>query len=105
MENLDLIDWRMVGSAALWITGLAVILASFGFADYHARGDGVSLREMLRRRGYQISINVALVLFCAGLMVSAGAWWEAVLWGLLACAFAYFTVQAVRAADNEEREQ
>ncbi len=105
MENLELIDWRMVGSASLWITGLAILLASFGFADYHARGDAVSLREVLRRRGYQVSINVALVLFCLGLMVSTAAWWEAVLWGLLACACGYFTIQAARPGADDEGEQ
>lgn len=96
MENLDLIDWRMVAFASLWITGLAMILAALGFADYHARRGRGGLREVLRRREYQVAIDAALTLFCLGLVGSAEAWWETALWSLLAAAFGYLTVQAVR---------
>jgi hypothetical protein len=96
VQNLDLIDWGMVGFAGLWITGLALIVAALGFADYHAQQQGRGLRKVIQRRGYQITIDAALSLFCLGLMGSAGAWWETTIWGLLAAAFGYLTVQAVR---------
>jgi len=37
MNGLELIDWRLVGFASLWIAGLSVVLTALGFADYHAR--------------------------------------------------------------------
>jgi hypothetical protein len=94
MENLDLIDWKMVGFASLWITGLAVILSVLGFVDYHAKERKIRFRQELRRPGYQAWINVGLTLFCIGLLGSSDTWWERILWGLLALAFIWFSVQS-----------
>jgi hypothetical protein len=96
MENLDLIDWRMVGFASLWILGLAVILSVFGFVDYHAKAGGRRFRDELRKSIYQAWINIGLVLFCLGLLGSSDAWWESVLWGLLAAAFLVFGIRSFR---------
>lgn len=92
MENVDLIDWRMVGFGAMWITGLAVILSALGFADYHAHQEGVRIRDLLKCSGYQMAINGGLTLFCLGLIDSSRNWWETVLWALLAGAFAFFAL-------------
>ncbi len=90
MENLSLIDWRMVGFAALWILGLAIVLSALGFASYEARPAGEKLRERLKRPGYQRAINAGLTLFCLGMAGTAGSWWERILWGLLGAAFAFY---------------
>jgi len=92
MQNLDLIDWRMVGFASLWILGLAIVLSALGFADYRARISNRRTRQVLRRPGYRASVHGGLRLFCLGLAGSAGTWWEALLWGCLALAFAYSTL-------------
>jgi hypothetical protein len=94
MENLDLIDWRMVGFATLWIVGLAIELSVLGFVDYHAKERGERRRDLLRQPGYQIWINVGLVLFFLGVLGSSRAWWESVIWVVLAVAFAYYAFQA-----------
>ena len=91
MENLNLIDWPMVGFAALWIVGLAVILSAFGFAYYEAGQAEEKLRTRLRRPAFQRALNAGLTLFCLGMIGSAEALWEQVLWGLLAAAFAFYT--------------
>ena len=96
MENLDLIDWKMVGFASLWITGLAVILSVLGFVDYHAKERKTRFRDELRRPSYQAWINVGLTLFCLGLLGSSDAWWETILWGLLAVAFIWFSISSFR---------
>jgi hypothetical protein len=96
MENLDLIDWKMVGFASLWIIGLAVILAALGFADYHAKASGGRFRDELRKSIYQAWINVGLSLFCLGLLGSSESWWESVLWGLLSVAFIAFSISSFR---------
>lgn len=100
--NLDLIDWGMVGAAGLWITGLALLLSALGFADYHARRERVRIRDVIGRRVPQITMNLGLMIFCLGLLASARGRLEALLWGLLASAFAYFTIQSVR-SDSDER--
>jgi hypothetical protein len=102
VENLDLIDWKMVGFASLWITGLAVILSVLGFVDFHAKERGIRFREELRRLNYQGWINIGLTLFCLGLIGSSGAWWETVLWGGLAIAFIWFSIQSFREAKKTE---
>jgi len=96
MENLDLIDWRMVGFAALWITGLAMVLSALGFADYHAAMSRSRFREEVARPRLSASINLGLMLFCLGLTGSARAWWERALWIVLATAFAAYAVHALR---------
>ena len=96
MENLDLIDWRMVGFATLWIVGLAIELSVLGFVDYHAKERGERRRDLLRQPGYQIWINFGLVLFCLGVLGSSRAWWEAVIWLLLAAAFSYYSFSSFK---------
>ena len=103
MENLDLIDWKMVGFASLWIIGLAVILAVLGFVDYHAKASGARFRDELRKSSYQAWINVGLALFCLGLLGSSSTWWESVLWGLLAVAFLAFSIGSFRAWNKERK--
>ena len=98
MENLDLIDWRMVGFASLCILGLAIELATLGFADYHAKVQKVRFRQELRKPGYQVWINLGLALFSLGVLGSSRSWWETALWALLAAAFAFYAFQAARQA-------
>jgi hypothetical protein len=95
MENIDLIDWRMIGFAASWVTGLAIVLCALGFADYHAASSGRRFREEIARPRVSASINFGLALFCLGLAGSARSWWEIVLWIVLAAAFAGYTVHAL----------
>jgi len=104
MEGLDLIPWRTVGFSTLWILGLAVILTLIGFADYHASQEGARTRQVLRRPGYRAGINGGLTLFCLGLLGSSGAWWETVLWGLLALSFAYSAWRALKERAPAQKE-
>jgi len=101
MENLNLINWPMVAFAALWIIGLAVILSALGFAYYEAGQTEDKLRTRLRRPVYQRAVNVGLTLFCLGMIGSADAIWERVLWGLFAAVFAFYTWQAGRIGDRD----
>ena len=89
MSNLNLIDWRLVGFSALWITGLSIVLAALSFADYIAAQQRLRTRAVLGWPSYQAAVNVGLVLFCVGLVGSARAWWEQLLWAALAVAFGY----------------
>jgi hypothetical protein len=104
VENLELIDWRAVGFAALWITGLALILSAIGFADYHAARAGRKFRAEVGRPGYPPVINAGLMLFCLGMIGSARAWWEAVLWAVLTAAFAAYAIRALREMRRDRTE-
>ena len=93
MENLDLFPQAMAVGAAL-IVGLAIELSVLGFVDYHAKERGERRRDLLRQPGYQIWVNFGLVLFCLGVLGSSRAWWESVIWVLLAVAFGYYAIAA-----------
>ncbi|HET7011757.1 MAG TPA: hypothetical protein VFI11_13355 [Anaerolineales bacterium] len=95
MENLDLIDWRMVGFAALWIAGLAVILSALGFAIYHATAQGRRFREEISRPGFAAAINLGLMTFCLGQLGASQAWWETTLWIALAASFGGYVLAAL----------
>ncbi len=76
--------------------GLAIELSVLGFVDYHAKERGERRRDLLRQPGYQIWINLGLVLFCLGVLGSSRAWWEGLIWGVLAVAFGFYAFQAYR---------
>ena len=96
MSNLDLIDWRLVAFSALWLSGLAVLLAAFGFADYLAAQQHLRTRAVLAWPGAQVALHLGLLLFCLGLLGLTHPWWQQVLWALLAAAFAYLAWAAWR---------
>jgi len=103
MSTLDLIDWRLVGFSALWLLGLATLLATFSFADYTAQASQTRTRQVLGRPSYQLALNTSLVLFCLGLSGSSRAWWETGLWIGLALAFGYQAGAAWRAQRRAPR--
>lgn len=78
--------WGVVANS-LWILGLAVLLAVLSWANWAASVEKVRLRTALTRPGVQRALNLGLFLFCAGLAATGRAWWERVLWGLLAVAW------------------
>lgn len=98
MSNLDLIDWRLVGFSALWLSGLSVLLAAFSFADYLAAQQHVRTRAVLGWPGSQAVINTGFLLFCLGLLGTAHPGWQQMLWAFLAAAFAYLAWSAWRRA-------
>jgi hypothetical protein len=97
-----MIDWRAVGFGALWIGGLALLLAAVSMADYEAHRRQTRVAAVLGGGGYPLALNAALALFCLGMLGGGRAWWEMALWAGLALAFVY---QAARAAASLARGQ
>ncbi len=96
MDNLQLIDWRMVAFSSLWVFGLSIVLATLGFANDEASRRRERLLARLRRPGYQAAIDAGTTFFCLGMLGSSGAVWEMALWGLFGGAFAVDAVAALR---------
>jgi hypothetical protein len=86
-----MIDLRGLLGDSLWIAGLAVLLAVLSWARWIAAGERIPMRAVLARTRPRQVLHLGLALFCAGLALTGRAWWECVLWGLLA---ATWTIRA-----------
>lgn len=91
-----MIDLRTVVAGTLWVTGLAVVLAALSWANWEAKTGGERLRAALERPAIRRAIDGGLALFCTGLAVGAGRWWERALWGLLAAVWVALMVWPAR---------
>lgn len=83
-------DWMNVALNALWIAGLAILLAAFSYHRWVAAESSSSLRSVLSRRSWKLPRSCGALLTCLGVGYGlADRWWERTLWtGLaLACAF------------------
>lgn len=83
-----MIDWIGLASNALWILGLTVGLATLSYASWQAAIHKEKFRATLKRIPIQIALNMAGLLFSAGLAATSDAMLEIVLWVVLALAFA-----------------
>lgn len=72
-----MIDWRGIATNALWITGLAVLLATFSYRRYQAGQEKTNDEDEYQHIFY----DVGLLLFCAGLLFAANSWLERGAWG------------------------
>ena len=82
-----MIDFRSVAANALWILGLALILAALSWVYWVAARENVRFRVALNRPGVARGLDIGLMLFCAGLAATARTGWERALWGVLAVVF------------------
>lgn len=79
-----MIDWWGVFYNALWILGLALMLAVFSMATFRASQAGRRLGDELAAPALQVPLLAGLLLFCLGLLLAGRSWWERLLWGALA---------------------
>ncbi len=83
-----MIDWYSLFSTSLWISGLAIVLATISYAWYEAATTQNKLRLVLSLPSFELTNTSGLALFSLGMLARVGiAWWESVLWSLLAIAF------------------
>ena len=90
---MNLADWFGLAGHALWICGLAVLLATLSLVHFEARAGGNHLRHRLGGREPRMAIAVGLILFCAGLLLSTDTWWEWVVWGACAALAIFWLVR------------
>lgn len=75
-----------IAAHALWICGLAVLLAAWSFGYYEAQQTGKPVLNFLSQPNYDLAITIGLVLFFAGLAGADGRLWAKIIWGILGLA-------------------
>jgi hypothetical protein len=79
------IDWPFVATHALWILGLAVILAAFSYHNWLRQELGRSFRTQWREPGWRVPHYAGLILIAVSMVLMAGApVWERAVWAVLA---------------------
>lgn len=86
-----MIDWFGVFHNALWILGLAIVLAALSYADWRRRltVPPISFRKALAEPGFQAAVSLGFVLFCAGLALGSTVWWQIAAWTALGLLFTW----------------
>ena len=87
MDNLSLIDWGALAANALWIIGLGLALAGLSFAGFEASSQQVKLAQVLSQRRFDLTLNLAGIIFCSGLAAASSQLLEIILWVVLAILF------------------
>ncbi len=82
----DMIDLWGVFSNFLWILGLSVLLATWSYAYYEARMSDKKVSEKFNELTYALSLDVGLLLFCAGLAATEHRGWARLIWILMGIA-------------------
>ena len=83
---------------ALWVLGLAGLLATFSYMAWYRTHRGWSWRHMFSLPRLLVPVSVSLEFFCIGMGVSSllsfetPPWWETAAWTLLAILFAMQTM-------------
>jgi hypothetical protein len=78
------INWTDVGFSTIWIFGASIILATFSYLYWVSTVSKQSLREQMKRPGYQQPLWIGLVLIAVGMAGTSSRTWEAVVWIILA---------------------
>ncbi len=71
---------------ALWVLGLAILLAVWSYARYNTQVKGIRVREKFNELNYALVLNVGLLLFLCGMALTEDRWLAKILWVLLAVA-------------------
>ena len=93
---------KLLFTNALWIIGLAVILAAFSYGDWLAHERGVSSRRVLGSLTFQVPFSGGMVLVCLGLVLSGRTGWERAVWALWTLFFAWQGWAMVRSRQDRE---
>ena len=84
---MNLIDWPALARNALWILGLAIVLAALSYTSWLATSRGVRLSRALGWPAFSMPSSAGLLLFSASLAWGAIRPWERILWIILCLAF------------------
>jgi len=95
------IDLTTLTLNALWVAGLAVLLAAVSYHRWLAGQTSRSLRAVLSERSWTIPSCTGMVLTSIGFGYGLGTeWWERAIWSAIAVIFGYRLVAACRSERN-----
>lgn len=77
-----MMDWVELAGGLLWVLGLAVCLAALSMARFQARVAGESPFRRLQQPGPWAALAFGVSLFCIGLLLVSGPWWQKGIWGV-----------------------
>ena len=101
-----MIDWIGIITNGTWILGLSIVIATLSYADWFATlrssASRTRIRDVLGQAAFRIALWSGLTLFCVGVALAGGRWWERILWGILAVMSAVEVGQAGRALRTSE---
>lgn len=84
-----MIDWARLLANALWVIGLAIVLATLSHASFRAQAEKTPFRTVIARPMAATLAWSGLSLFAAGLALTPmGSLWRALLWWALVTLFA-----------------
>ncbi|MBN1487433.1 MAG: hypothetical protein JW981_07310 [Anaerolineae bacterium] len=78
-----MIDIWGVFCNSLWVLGLAVLLATWSYADYEASIHKQKTRDKFKEFSYALALDAGLCLFITGLALTEDRWWARLLWIVL----------------------
>jgi len=88
-KEAKMIDWFNLVMNSFWILGCSIALATLSYASWEASTMKDKFIIRLKQPGYQISLNIAGLLFCIGLAGTSDVVWQQILWGLLGLGFVF----------------
>ena len=92
-----MIDWVNVALNALWIFGLAIIVAAFSYHRWLAGETSRRVRDVLTQPCWKLPFSLGMVLICVGVGYGlAGRWWEKAVWTALALSYGWQCVMALQ---------
>lgn len=83
---------------ALWIIGIAGVLATLSYMGWYRSANGLTWRRLFSLPRILIPLCVSMEIFCIGIAVNGvlaqppAPWWETVAWSALVVLFAVQTV-------------
>jgi len=83
-----MIEWTSVGAGALWIVGLAVVLAALSRSHWLASERGMPFRAVLGTPACLGACDLGLTMVSAGFCLSADLMWEHIVWAAFALLYA-----------------
>lgn len=93
---MDVLAWPDLARNAMWIVGLALVLAAVSHASWRASVRGEGLRGALGDPAFLIPVSAGLLLVTASLGWGATFVWERGLWAASSIALSWHIFELIR---------
>jgi hypothetical protein len=99
-----MIDWINVAFNALWISGLAILLAAVSYHRWLTWEQDATFRELMSRRSWKLPFAGGMLLVCGGIAAGiAERGWERAIWTGLGAFYGYQLMLVLRRPDKPTR--